>query len=306
MTLSPVYIDRKHDSRPNQPTATQSTEPTLKLGQILIDDQLQVICLNGRSFQRINVHSVSELIARRLENVDFQEAQELDSVDFTWTTPITRPGKIICIGRNYAEHAKESGSDIPEIPVVFNKFPTALAPHQGTVTLPKISQQVDYEAELVVVISKAGKNIPRDAALDHVFGITCGNDISARDWQKGKPGGQWLLGKTFDSFAPLGPTIVTLDEIDDIQNLEISLELNGKLMQASNTRHMIFPVDYLVSHLSQFCTLQPGDLIFTGTPEGVGAARNPPVFLQPGDELVVKIDGCDDLTSQVIASESTI
>lgn len=275
----------------------------MKLGQILVDDQPQVICINGETFQTIEADSMSDLIGRKLGRAAFREARPLDSIEFTWLPPVLQPSKIICIGRNYAEHAKESGADIPEIPVVFNKFPTALTPHQGNVTLPALSQEVDFEAELVVVISQRGRNIPRDKALEHVFGITCGNDISARDWQKGKPGGQWLLGKSFDSFAPLGPTIVTLDEIDDLGNLDISLELNGTVMQSSNTRHMIFPVDYLVSHLSKFCTLQPGDLIFTGTPEGVGAARTPPVFLKPGDELVVKLEGCDDLINRVRSDE---
>jgi 2-keto-4-pentenoate hydratase/2-oxohepta-3-ene-1,7-dioic acid hydratase in catechol pathway len=138
--------------------------------------------------------------------------------------------------------------------------------------------------------------------MDHVFGYTCGNDISARDWQKGRPGGQWLLGKTFDTFAPLGPTIITKDEIANVHQLEISLELNGNTMQHSNTKNLIFPIDFLISHLSRFCTLQPGDLLFTGTPSGVGAARKPPVYLQPEDQLVVKIDGCNDLENKVVSS----
>lgn len=277
----------------------------MKLGQIIVENQRQVVCVNGDSFQKLNVDSIADLVNASPGRIEFEDAQPMDGVDFTWLPPLTRPEKIICIGRNYAEHARESGSDIPEIPVVFSKFPTALSPHQGIVELPALSQEVDFEAELVVVISRGGKNIPRETALEHVFGITCGNDISARDWQKGKPGGQWLLGKSFDTFAPLGPTITTLDEVHDIQDLDISLELNGTTMQSSNTRNMIFPIDYLISHLSNFCTLHPGDLIFTGTPEGVGAARTPPVFLKAGDRLVVKIDGCDDLESQVVASGST-
>lgn len=276
----------------------------MKIGQIEIDGNRHVVCVNGDSFQKLNVRSLNELISGNPLRIDFSDAETFTHVDFQWLPPISHPSKIICIGRNYAEHAQESGADIPEIPVVFSKFPTALTPHRGNIELPAISQQVDYEAEIVVVISKQGRHIPRDRAMEHVFGITCGNDISARDWQKGRPGGQWLLGKSFDTFAPIGPTITTLDEISDPGNLDISLHLNGQQMQSSNSRHMIFPVDYLISHLSNFITLCPGDLIFTGTPEGVGAARKPPVFLKPGDQLVVKISGCDELHNQVTAADS--
>lgn len=280
----------------------------MKLGQIKTADGNQTVRFDEQtaSYHQLPNVSILELIEGGLEQLTElpqSAATQIDATatDLDWLPPIENPAKIICIGRNYAEHAKESGSDIPEIPVVFNKFSTALTPHRGNVVLPEISNEVDFEAELVVVIGKSGRNISREHALEYVFGVTCGNDISARDWQKGKPGGQWLLGKTFDTFAPLGPTIVTMDEIADIQDLNISLTLNGTTMQASNTRHMIFPVDFLISHLSKFCTLHPGDLIYTGTPEGVGAARTPPRFLQSGDELVVKIDGCDELVNQVTA-----
>ena len=165
--------------------------------------------------------------------------------------------------------------------------------------LPPISQKVDFEAELVVVIGKQGRNIERSQAMSHVFGYCCGNDISARDWQKEKPGGQWLLGKTFDGFAPLGPCIVTADEIPDPHRLEIMLRLNGETMQHSNTSHLIFPIDFLIEHLSKFVTLHPGDLIFTGTPEGVGAGRTPPVFLKSGDVLKVEIEGIGTLGNNI-------
>lgn len=275
----------------------------LKIGQIQLEDRRALVCVNGDTFQEIEVNSLRDLIIGNPASIQFKDSQAFASVQYEWLPPTTDPGKIICIGRNYAEHARESGSDIPEIPVVFNKFSSALTSHLGQVVLPEISEEVDFEAELVIVIAREGRNIPREKALDYVFGVTCGNDISARDWQKGRPGGQWLLGKTFDTFAPLGPTIVTIDEINDVQDLGISLTLNGETMQSSNTSHMIFPVDFLISHLSKFCTLEPGDLIFTGTPEGVGAARTPPVFLKPGDELSIKIDGCDDLTHGVVAAD---
>ena len=213
--------------------------------------------------------------------------------------PIVDPGKLFCIGRNYADHASEMGSSVDEYPVVFCKFPSVIIGPGESVKLPVISQQVDYEAELVVVIGRGGSNIEQSDALEHIFGYTCGNDISARDWQKNGPGGQWLLGKSFDTFAPLGPWIETVDGIPDAGNLEIQLTLNGQVMQSSNTRHLIFNIPYLVSHLSKFCELHPGDLIFTGTPSGVGAARKPPVFLKPGDQMEVSIGQLGSLKNDI-------
>jgi 2-keto-4-pentenoate hydratase/2-oxohepta-3-ene-1,7-dioic acid hydratase in catechol pathway len=159
---------------------------------------------------------------------------------------------------------------------------------------------VDYEAELVVVIGRGGRHIPRDEAMQHVAAYTCGHDVSARDWQKHKPGGQWLLGKSFDSFAPTGPHLVTADEVPDPHSLPIRLRLNGQVMQSSTTAQLIFRIDQLVSYLSEVCTLRPGDLIFTGTPPGVGAARKPPVFLKPGDVAEVEIEGIGILTNPVV------
>jgi 2-keto-4-pentenoate hydratase/2-oxohepta-3-ene-1,7-dioic acid hydratase in catechol pathway len=217
------------------------------------------------------------------------------------TSPVPDPEKIICIGLNYADHAAESGSAIPSEPVVFNKFPTAARGHGETIILPKQSEQVDYEAELVVVIGRGGRNIAREDALSHVAGYTCGHDVSARDWQLKKPGGQWLLGKTFDTFAPFGPELVTADQLDDPGSLDIRLRLNGRCMQDSNTCQLIFPVEQLIAHVSGVCTLKPGDVIFTGTPPGVGVARKPPVFLQPGDTVEVEIEGIGILRNQVVA-----
>jgi 2-keto-4-pentenoate hydratase/2-oxohepta-3-ene-1,7-dioic acid hydratase in catechol pathway len=215
--------------------------------------------------------------------------------------PIEEPGKIICIGKNYANHAIEMGDQPPELPIVFSKFSSALIADGTDVVLPAISDQVDFEAELVVVIGKGGREISAQDALSHVFGYCCGNDISARDWQKGKPGGQWLLGKTFDTFAPLGPAIVTADEVGDPHQLDIQLRLNGKTMQSSNTNRFLFPIDFLIEHLSKFVELQAGDLIFTGTPEGVGAGRKPPLFLKPGDQLEVEISRLGVLKNGVVA-----
>src|SRR6185436_4167406 len=196
---------------------------------------------------------------------------------------------------NYADHAAESGQPIPPEPVVFCKFPTAVAAHGEDIRLPRISDKVDYEAELVVIIGRGGRFIPRDKALEHVAGYACGHDVSARDWQLQKPGGQWLLGKTFDGFAPFGPELVTPDEVGDPGKLRIQLRLNGETLQNSTTEQLIFNVPQLVAYISQVCTLVPGDVIFTGTPPGVGAARKPPVFLKSGDTVEVEIENLGTL-----------
>lgn len=214
--------------------------------------------------------------------------------------PISEPGKVICIGLNYRDHAIETNSPIPTEPVVFNKFPQAVVGPEDAVVLPAVAHEVDYEAELVVIIGKSGKRIPKANAMQYVAGYTVGNDVSARDWQKGRPGGQWLMGKTPDTFAPTGPYLVTADEVDP-SNLKIGLKLNGEVMQASSTRELIFSVEELIAHLSQLFTLQPGDLIFTGTPPGVGAARKPPVYIKAGDRMEVEIEDVGVLVNPVVA-----
>jgi len=214
--------------------------------------------------------------------------------------PIPNPEKVICVGLNYADHAKESGAKPPGEPVLFNKFPTAICGEWSPIVLPRASQEVDFEAELVAVIGRGGRHIPREKALEHVAAYCCGNDVSARDWQLRKPGGQWLLGKSFDTFAPVGPVLVTADEVPDPGNLRIQLRLNGRTMQDSSTSQLIFPVDELVAYVSGVCTLEPGDLIFTGTPPGVGFARKPPVFLQPGDSVEVEIERLGVLHNPVV------
>ena len=214
--------------------------------------------------------------------------------------PISAPSKVICIGLNYRDHALETNSPIPSEPVVFNKFPQAVVGPGDAVVLPAVAHEVDYEAELVVVIGKRGRRIRKEDAFQYVAGYTVGNDVSARDWQKGRPGGQWLLGKSPDTFAPTGPYLVTADEIDP-HNLKIQLRLNGETMQNSSTKELIFGVDELIAHLSQLFALQPGDLIFTGTPPGVGAARKPPVYIKPGDRMEVEIEGLGILANPVAA-----
>lgn len=215
----------------------------------------------------------------------------------TLLIPIPMPEKIFCIGLNYRDHAIETNSPIPTEPIVFSKFNTALIGHGQAIQLPAVSKKVDYEAELVVVIGKEAKNISADQAPSHIFGYTCGHDVSARDWQKGRPGGQWLLGKTFDTFAPLGPCVVTTDELPDASDVRVRMELNGEIVQESTTAQLIFDIPSVIAHLSKIVTLKPGDVIYTGTPPGVGDAKDPPVYLKPGDRCSVIIDGIGTLTN---------
>ena len=225
--------------------------------------------------------------------------ERLDPAAVRLAAPIPRPPKVICIGLNYRDHAAESKQPLPEVPTVFAKFPTAVTGHRHPIVLPKNSTQPDYEAEFAVVIGKGGRHIPEERWREHVFGYTIFNDVSARDFQMATS--QWMIGKTFDTFAPIGPAIVTADEIDDPHNLDISLTLSGEVMQSSNTRNLIFKAPRLIAHLSSVFTLEPGDIIATGTPAGVGFARTPQRFLRPGDEVIVRVQGIGELVNPVIA-----
>ncbi len=224
------------------------------------------------------------------------------SSDAYWFAPVPRPGKLICIGLNYKDHAAESKMAIPTSPVVFSKFSSSVIAPGEPVVLPPTSTQVDYEAELAVVIGRRAKNVSADRALDYVLGYTAVNDVSARDFQFAD--GQWQRGKSCDTFAPMGQSIVTTDTIPDPHKLSIKLILNGQTMQDSNTDQLIFGVPRLIEFLSQTITLEPGDVIATGTPAGVGFARNPPVFLKPGDEMEVQIEGIGGLNNPVVGHEN--
>ncbi|HTO02649.1 MAG TPA: fumarylacetoacetate hydrolase family protein [Opitutus sp.] len=221
--------------------------------------------------------------------------------------PVTRiqapvaPVAILGIGLNYRRHADESGARIPEYPVLFSKPVTALQHPGEPILIPTAlpSQEVDYECELAVVIGRRCKNVKRGEALDYVLGYTCANDVSARDWQLKKGGGQWTRGKSFDTFCPLGPCLVTTDEIPDPNNLLIRTRLNGRIVQDWSTRDMIFDVPTLIEFLSASTTLLPGTVILTGTPHGVGMAAKPPTWLQPGDSVTVEIEGIGELTNPV-------
>tara|TARA_Y100000588_G_scaffold394390_1_gene514599 strand:+ start:888 stop:1637 length:750 start_codon:yes stop_codon:yes gene_type:complete len=214
--------------------------------------------------------------------------------------PIQNPEKIICIGLNYADHAEESGMPIPEEPIIFSKYPSTIIGPGEQIRVPASSEKTDYEVELVVVIGKGGRDITEADALNHVAGYTVGHDVSARDYQLEKPGGQWMLGKTFDTFAPIGPDIVTSDEVDDPHALGIRCILNGETVQDSTTAQLIFKVPQLIAYLSHVFTFTSGDLIFTGTPPGVGMARDPQLWLKPGDTVVCEIDGLGRLENPCV------
>jgi 2-keto-4-pentenoate hydratase/2-oxohepta-3-ene-1,7-dioic acid hydratase in catechol pathway len=211
--------------------------------------------------------------------------------------PITFPSKIIAIGKNYADHALEAKSSIPELPITFTKFTTSIiGPNDTVMWDPNLTAKVDYEAELAVIIGQKARRVSEEEALDYVFGYTCANDVSARDLQFGDK--QWVRGKSLDTFCPLGPWVITADEVPDPQNLAIRALVNGQVRQSSHTSKMIFSVAYLISFLSQAFTLLPGDIILTGTPDGVGVFREPPIFMQDGDEMAIEIEGIGRLVNR--------
>jgi 2-keto-4-pentenoate hydratase/2-oxohepta-3-ene-1,7-dioic acid hydratase in catechol pathway len=240
--------------------------------------------------------------ARRIEGSLFGPRRTTDE-----RLPIERrlspivPADILCIGVNYRAHAEETGAKLPENPLLFIKAGNALNHPEAAVPVTTASVQVDYEGELVVVIGRDARNVPRERALDHVLGYTCGNDVTARDWQRDKAlgGGQFCRGKSFDGAAPMGPVLVTADEIPDPSALRLRTFLNGEVMQDSSTADMIFDVPTLIANLSRTMTLRAGCVIFTGTPSGVGFTREPPVFLKDGDEVVVEIERIGRLRSPV-------
>jgi 2-keto-4-pentenoate hydratase/2-oxohepta-3-ene-1,7-dioic acid hydratase in catechol pathway len=217
--------------------------------------------------------------------------------------PIPDPSKILAIGLNYRDHCVEQNLPEPKVITLFAKFPSALCGAGAPIVLPprEVCAQVDYEAELAVVIGRGGSDIPEDEAYEHVAGYTCCNDVSGRDVQYGDGGRQWVHGKSFDTFCPLGPWLVTRDEVPDPHDLAISCTVSGEKRQSSHTGQLVFRIPYLISELSKSLTLQPGDVLTTGTPGGVGVYSSPQRFLQAGDEVVVRIEGIGELRNPVVA-----
>lgn len=214
--------------------------------------------------------------------------------------PVPRPGKILCVGQNYRDHCREQGVDPPDRPVLFAKLDNTVLPHRGAIRIPPGSTRVDYEAELAFVIGRSACRVPRQAALEHVAGYTILNDVTEREMQRGD--GQWVRGKSCDTFAPMGPALVTADEVPDPHRLQIRLTLNGAVMQDSCTDQLVFDIPFLVEFITRSITLEPGDVVSTGTPPGVGMFRTPPVFLKSGDRLAVEIERLGTLENHVVAA----
>ena len=241
----------------------------------------------------LNFDTINEI-----RNIDLQSLPEIDS-KVRIGSCITNPGNFFAIGLNYKAHAEETGAEAPKLPVVFNKSVHCLVGPNDNVVIPKNSEKLDHEVEIAMVIGKKAKRVKREDAQDFVFGYCICNDISERDWQKDK-GGQWVKGKSGDTFGPLGPYLVTKDEIKDLNNLNLSLDVNGNRHQTGNTKLMIFNFNYLIEHLSSFITLMPGDIITTGTPPGVGLGMDPPQFLRDEDVMHLKVDCLGEQKSKVI------
>ncbi|MEE4194613.1 MAG: fumarylacetoacetate hydrolase family protein [Anaerolineae bacterium] len=212
--------------------------------------------------------------------------------------PIQHPGKILCVGLNYRDHVLEGGRKIPEFPTIFQKANSSIIGHQHPIQLPAASSKVDLEAELAVVIGKKARNVTAKHAYEHVGGYTILNDVSERDYQNRTS--QWTMGKSCDTFCPIGPVLVTKEDIPDPQSLEIKSTLNGITMQKSNTKHLIFTIPFLIEYISAVMTLEPGDIIATGTPGGVGVFRKPPIFLKPDDIVEITIEGIGTLSNPVV------
>jgi 2-keto-4-pentenoate hydratase/2-oxohepta-3-ene-1,7-dioic acid hydratase in catechol pathway len=221
--------------------------------------------------------------------------------EVSYAPAVPDPGKILCVGANYRKHAEEAGLPLPEQPIYFAKFANSLAGHREEVVLPAATERGDYEVELVAVIGRPARKVRREDALDHVFGYATGNDLSARELQMRSS--QWLFGKAIDGFAPLGPYVVTADEVPDPQRLDLRTWVNDELRQDSNTADMVFSVAEMVSDLSQIMTLEPGDVIYTGTPEGVVLGMQQPTWLQPGDEVACEVEGLGRLVNTLVADK---
>ncbi|MFO7602097.1 MAG: fumarylacetoacetate hydrolase family protein [Candidatus Desulfacyla sp.] len=268
----------------------------MKIAQFYHDDRIRAGIVEGDRIAPLNVGGDMIDIISNGNPDGYERDAPIPLAGIRFAPPVTRPSKIVALGLNYQDHAKESKGKIPETPLVFAKFPSSLIGHGDPITWDRtVAGKVDFEAELAVIIGKTLWRVGEEDALKAVFGYTCANDVSARDLQFGD--GQWVRGKSLDSFCPLGPWIVTRDDVPDPHSLGIRCRVNNRLMQDSHTGQMIFRIPEVVSFLSRHFTLNPGDVILTGTPHGVGAFRDPPVYLSNGDEVAVEIEGIGRLVN---------
>ena len=233
-------------------------------------------------------HRGRQLMGEQRGETVISQGEEIPLSEIVFLPPVVQPKKIICVGRNYAAHAAEMGKEVSERPLLFVRFATTLVGHKQPILKPAESERLDYEGELAVIIGKRARRVKAEQALEIVAGYSCFNDASARDWQAHTS--QFTAGKNFDATGAFGPWMVTADEIPDPTNLSLTTRLNGEVVQQANTSHMIFPVTVLIEYVSSFCTLEPGDVIATGTPAGVGDKRTPPLYLKAGDVVEVEID----------------
>ena len=249
--------------------------------------------INDLNPSNLNFETISKIQGEDLSNLpELSSSERIGSC-------ITNPGKFVAIGLNYSDHAKETGLKTPTEPIVFMKATSSICGPNDNIEMPKDSNKLDWEVELGIVIGKEAKNISEEEASSYILGYCSVNDVSEREWQIEKLG-QWVKGKSGDTFGPTGPLLVTQDEIPDINNLNLILEVNGKKMQSGNTKNMIFNTNFIVSYLSKFMSLQPGDLITTGTPAGVGMGMKPQVFLKSGDNIKLSIDLLGEQNSKVV------
>jgi 2,4-diketo-3-deoxy-L-fuconate hydrolase len=247
----------------------------------------------------LNPENINFETLESLKKINLEGLEEIDQNERIGSC-ITKPGNFFAIGLNYTEHAKETGAEPPKNPVLFNKSVHSIVGPNDNVVIPKGSEKLDHEVEIAFVIGKKAKRVQEKDAQDYIFGYCICNDISERDWQKNK-GGQWVKGKSGDTFGPLGPYLVTKDEIQDVNNLNLSLDVNGSRHQTGNTNQMIFNFNFLVAHITSFITLMPGDIVTTGTPPGVGLGMNPPVFLKKGDQMNLSVDNLGKQNIKLIA-----
>ena len=247
----------------------------------------------------LNPDNVNFETISKLQNADLSSLPELSSSDRVGSC-ITKPGKFVAIGLNYSDHAAETGADVPSEPIMFMKATSCITGPNDDVEIVSGSKKLDWEVELGIVIGKETKHISENQSQDHILGYCLVNDVSEREWQIEKMG-QWVKGKSNDTFGPIGPYLVTKDEISDVNNLNLSLDVNGKRMQTGNSKTMIFNVNFIVSYLSKFMSLQTGDIITTGTPPGVGMGMKPQVFLKSGDKMRLSIDNLGEQNSKVVS-----
>ena len=250
--------------------------------------------LNDLNPQSLNFDTLD-----KIKKIDFETLPEIDP-SIRIGSCISNPGNFFAIGLNYKAHAEETGAKPPEFPVVFNKSVHSIVGPNDNVIIPQNSKKLDHEVEIAMVIGKKAKRVLERDAQDYIFGYCICNDVSEREWQKNK-GGQWVKGKSGDTFGPLGPYLVTKDEFEDLNNINLSLDVNGNRHQTGNTSLMIFNFNFLIAHLSSYITLMPGDIITTGTPPGVGLGMNPPKFLKNGDEMLLKVDNLGQQRTKVIS-----